>query len=258
MTIDQLAEKLCKDLVRGVHQRGDRRFISTVFSYPNGDSIVVYVKGEGESLRLTDLGSTHFSLSVGGVDFTEPRRKFISSVCALYDVETDGEHHLSKPLREESIGADFIMFCEALVRISTLQYDVFPRTRSYFAQEVESLVAAKIETRRPVTKRWSDPKSDPRRAHVVDYHMNTIGEPRNILVVPSAGRVDTAADIIRFWHEWYPAKSMAIVDAELNIPEVAMERLRSAADSVVMGLSGNEESVVKFALGGMKEIAGTG
>lgn len=248
MTARDLADVLCRDIVRGLYVSDGREFIVTRFKYPVGDSVNLYVIRDGETVRVSDLGTTHFSLRVGGVELTEVRRDFIHSVCIRHGVDFDGTT-LTKKLRPDSISADVIIFCQAVTQIATLQYDVNKRNVSRLASEVETLVKAKIAPHRNVIEGWTNETYDAQKVHVVDYHFNTKVPPRNLFVVTSTMKAERAHGTIRYWESRLPAPAMAIVDPHLELPIGTMTRLHEAA-SVRKGVAGNEKAIVEFALAG--------
>src|SRR5882762_5393227 len=87
MTTTDLADRLCKDVVRGVYERGERSFIVTNFTYPVGDSVNLYLSEENDGPWISDRGSTHYMLRVGGVEFTQPRKDIIHAVCVQHRVQ---------------------------------------------------------------------------------------------------------------------------------------------------------------------------
>jgi hypothetical protein len=102
----------------------------------------------------------------------------------------------------------------------------------------------------PVFRDWTDTTYDTSKSHLVDYHFNSKGEPRNLFIVTSQLKAEKVVGTIHYWESRKPAPSMAVVDPELDIPTGTMHRLHEAA-SVRTGVGGNENSIVEFALKGM-------
>ncbi len=125
MTTTQLEKNLCKDFVNHIAEMDGESFIVTNFHYPDGDFVIFYLDGQArilEDFRITDKGITLFKCRESGIEITESRRIFVENVCGDFDVELkDGI--LSKSIRETDIGIDVLEFCEAISRISTLEYE---------------------------------------------------------------------------------------------------------------------------------------
>jgi hypothetical protein len=247
MTPAELAGRLCKDMVRGVFERGERRFIVTRFSYPVGDSVNLYLTQDGNSLRVSDLGMTHYILRVGGIELTEQRKEFVQKVCSSYGVQYDESHAISRTLSHDHLGADVLALCEAITRISTLYYEAKPRQQSGIVREVDTLIASTIEPRRKTVRGWFHPTVDPDGDHPVDYHFNSNDSPRNIYIVGSKQKAEEVVGTIYFLESRsVGAPSLAILEPELKLSQSADHRIRKAA-KVRRGVFGHERDIVAFA-----------
>lgn len=243
-----LAQSLCKDMVRGVFERGGRWFIVTRFSYPGGDSVNLYLTPGPGGVAISDMGTTHYAIRVGGVDLTEEREEFVRRVCSSYGVNYGADRSLSKPLRPGSEGRDVLALCEAITRVSTLAYEAKSRHRSSLDREIDTLISGEVEPKRHVTRDWYNQAIDPAGNHVVSYHFNTVAPPRNMFVVSSRQRADEVVGTIYFlrYHQ-INDPSLAVVDPAVRLSEKAMKRLREAS-LVRKGVAGNEQDIVNFAL----------
>jgi hypothetical protein len=253
MNAHDLADRICKDIVRGVFERGGRTFIVTRFTYPVGDSVNLYVAEAGGSTRISDLGTTHYVLRIGGIDITETREKFIRSVCALYGVDFEGGTVLSKRINPDAPGEDVLSFCEAVTRISTMEFEAGSRRTSHLGDQVESLIAARVDPTRRGIRNWTEATHDPEKAHTIDYRFNTVGDPRNLFVVTSDKKAEAVAGIVHFWERYYAtAKSLSVIDPDVALAAKTYQRLRRASEILEHGLDGNnDEYIVRFALSGM-------
>ena len=256
MTARELADKLCKDVVRGVHERDGRSFIVTTFPYPTGDFITLYVRAGPDGTYASDEGMTTYWLAVDGIDLTDIRSDVVRSACLLHEVTFDGES-FSRRLGPDSVGADVLSLLQAIARVSTLRYDKAGRSVGTLTAELSTLVDAQIAPSRPYTSGWTDEAYDPTRSHPVDYHFNGLGfptlqepnVPSNIFIAGSRERAETVAGIILFWQRSLPNfKSMCVLPSDLKLTRLGRARLASAADAVVSGVGGHERQIANFAL----------
>jgi hypothetical protein len=220
MTVQELYKLVCKDAVRGLYERNGRSFIVTRFSYPSGESVNVYLAGSNGKTHLTDRGTTQYNLGVGGIDLTDQRAEFVDAVCALYDVVLVG-NALTKLTSAETAGRDLLVFCEAITRISTLQYDASVRKRSSFREEVETFMTTRVEALRRVLRNWHEPIFDPRGSHLVDYRTEPPSGPddaRHIFSVTSSEKAERVTGTVHFLESRnIRVPSMVLIEPALNL-----------------------------------------
>ncbi len=250
MDASELVSRLCKDIVRAVATRGLRTYIVTNFHYPDGESVNLYLESKGDAHWLSDLGTTLFKCISGGVDLTTTRRQFIESICNMHELQLE-QTTLRKRLRLENAGVDCVSFCEAISRISTLEYQRENRQRSYLPEQVESLLVRRVEPIRTIARRWTNPAIDLHESFPVDYRLNGRGEPRHIFHVASAEKSTLVSAVCNFFKAkdaYVP--TLSIVDPDLELGEHYMDRLQLASTQIRFGVSGNEDPIVQFALEG--------
>jgi hypothetical protein len=246
MTVAQLKDNLCKDLIVGSFERHDRKFLVTRFTYPIGDSVNLYLIGDDGEQRITDLGTTHYFLKVANVEMdTEARMEFVKSVCAGFHIEIGPDLVLSKPISVPTAKEDVLGFCEAITRISALHYDQKARQFQSFATEVDTLITRVVPPGR-FYKGWTDPAIDPDSNYLIDYHFNSLQPARNIFVVRGRLGAETAIGTMNF----YLAKnrldeSMSVVAPELGLPR-RVERKLEMTSRVIFGM--DEKEISKFAI----------
>ena len=250
MNAIDLASRLCEDMVRKVAKHDFRSYVITHFSYPDGDSINLYVERRGEETRVSDLGTTMHRCNLNGVEMTPKRAEFISTICKTYGVDF-AENALSKQLTDD-IGVDCLDLCQSIIRVSNLEFDADTRQRSRLKEYVDRLLQRFVAPKRPITSQWTAP-SDHRHAYPVDFHMNSVGDARNIFHVASSEKstlVSAVCNYLKLVDAFAP--TMAIIDPKLNLGEHQLDRLQISATELRWGVEDNEEAIVKFALSGMK------
>lgn len=126
MTIKELFEALPRYIALNLYEKDDRAFISTCFLYPNGDRVAVYfeefMRSHGAYIALSDKGTTFYNFAVEGLKETPRRTDVIKGVCALHGLQEPGEE-LKIESTDDSVVRDFISLCQAICKISTLQYE---------------------------------------------------------------------------------------------------------------------------------------
>lgn len=248
MNAVELAENLCRDLVRGVATRGGREFIVTPFRYANGDFINVYVSNDGHDSVLSDMGATLHRLGLNGVGVTEARDELISHVIALHGLGRE-RGVFTKRVSSRTLGSDFVSFCAALTRLSNLEFDSSSRRESPIPGAVENVVRRLIDPVRRVTRNWVDEAIDPAGAYSVDYHINSDVPPRNLFVVTTREKGIHVASVCNFLRSRdRSAPAMAVIDGDV-VRGKPLRQLELAVDELCYGVEGKEGRIVSFAVG---------
>jgi hypothetical protein len=247
MNVTELAGGLCGDLVRSVAQRGTRSFIVTNFRYPDGDSVNLYLESKGASEWLTDLGTTIFKYGTNGLELSDSRRQFIQAICNTYGLELE-KTVFRKRLTVDRPGLDCLSFCEALSRISTLEYQKESRHKGSFFEQVDNLLKHRVEAVRKIERRWTDPLIDPNQSFPVDYRMNGTGTPRNLFYVATADKSNLVSAVCNFFKiKGVYVPTMSVIDPDLNLGKHHMDRLQLASTHLRFGVVGSEDAIVEFA-----------
>lgn len=254
MNLDEIKTGVCDDLVRGISTRGFRSFIETQFKYPDGDFIVLYLEGKGARTQISDLGTTAYKLKMDNIDLTSDRHaQLITGVCNLYGVTFSGRK-IRRPIQQESVSLDFLAICEAILRISNLEFEVVRRQHTALRSRISNLLAADVGSRRKLDSDWFAPFDDNHSAPV-DFRLNTVGEPRHIFHVASQVKSERVFGITCYLrlHD-IDVPTMSIVDDRVfsSLTRGMQDRLGDVCE-IVRGVAGNEPSIVEFALSGMNE-----
>lgn len=249
MKAADLATRICKDLVRAVAQRGMRTYIVTAFTYPDGESVNLYVENTNGETWLSDLGTTIFKVNTCGLSLTLPRHHFIQAICNTYGLQME-DATLRKRLSPNNAASECVAFCEALTRISTLEYQRELRQRSYLPELVDSLLQRTVEPVRPIARAWTNPEIDLHQSFPVDYRINGKGaSPRHIFHVASAEKSTLVSAVCNFFkskNAYVP--TMSIVDPDLNLGEHFLDRLQLASTQIRFGVVGSEDIITRFGL----------
>jgi hypothetical protein len=250
MVIPSLKKKLCRDLLLEEASTDTASVAVTSFSYPNGDSVNLYFSDLGDTIGVSDEGATVAFLRTQGVDFTAERRSAIKTMCRPHDVEFVTPV-LRKQFQMPEIATACMALCEAISIVASIYYHVGSPARSSLPLAVDKLLRARVEPKRAVQRGWTSLRHDPKASFPVDFHVNGIGEPRNIFSVTSPSKCIMVVAVINFLKSHrLSAPSMAIVDKDADLGTKDLNRLQLTANQLTFGLHGKEDRVVDFALSG--------
>ncbi len=242
MTVEQLKESICKDIIVDAYERHDRKFLVTRFTYPVGDSVNLYLTGDGDEQRLSDLGTTYYFLRVEDVDMdTEARMAFVKSVCAGFDIEVGDDFVLSKPITPSTASSDVLAFCQAITRISALHYDQRAQQNQAFVSEVEQVLYSITPPGR-IHRNWTNRTIDPQGNYPIDFHLNSSTDARNVFLVRGRISAETAIGTMNFHlAKKHLDDSMTIVAPDLTLPRKVEKKLEMTSRL----LYGAEEKIIK-------------
>ncbi len=245
--IADLATRLCGDMVRAVAKRGTREFIITRFSYPDGDLLNLYIESTTGNYWLSDLGITLSKFRINGIELTSSRSQFIQSICNVYGLELD--RTILRKRITESPNLDSLAFCEAIARISTLEYLKDVHKRSSLPDQLEHLLEKRVEPQRTILRKWYDKSVDFKNSHPVDFRINGPGQPRNIFHVAAPGKSNLVSAVCNYFKvKKVFVPTMAVIDPDVNLGPHFLDRLQLAVTHIRYGVAGGEDAIVRFAL----------
>jgi hypothetical protein len=248
MNITEIASKICRDMVVDVAHHDGQGYIITPFSYPDGDLVVLYFDTFGGAPRVTDMGATMSKFRQMGLSMTESRKVFIRAICHIQSVDFD-EISFKKTLDPGMLGNGCLSFCEAIAKISNLQYEPSSRTVSSFSQRLEEMVISQIEEPKicTVSRNWTDPEIDPVERFPIDYKFNGALPPRFMFGINSEHKALAAVSAYTYFlKNNRPRSTLAVIDETSSVGDEGMSRLQQLL-KIVIGIDGNEKSIKTFA-----------
>lgn len=249
MLMQTIKSRLCSDFVVEIDESEGQSAAITSFSYPDGDSVTLYFQDVDGMIAVSDEGATVSFLKNQQVELTPERREQIKVMCLQHGVSFQ-ESRLVKQFPPEDAGSACLSFCEAVTRVSSIHYHSSSQFRSPLPIAVSKLLHVKVEPVREVTRKWTDPQFDRKGSFPVDFHVNGIGEPRNIFYVTSAGKGLMVSAVVHFLRSHLiDVPTMTIVESDIPLGNRAIDRLQLASTEIRFGLEKHEDDVVKFALG---------
>lgn len=235
-TASQLAESLCENLVVEVASRNNRSFIVSSLSYPDGETITVYIDHDRDSGWLTDRGTTLYKLELNGVKASKNRAERIDRVCQNYAIERRDDE-LRVRLTNDGIHDAFVRLCEASLVVFSTQSTQDRHGPSGFAIALESVLLSEITPFRPWTARWTDPTFDPRGAFPVDYRFNGENSPRHLFQVSTTYKAALVSAVSGFYQSngvYVP--TMTVINPDFNLGDRHIDRLQLASTELCWGL----------------------
>jgi len=177
----QFREKVCKEIAT-TKEGIDRYYISTPFTFEDGDGLVMILKKEKDKWILTDEGHTFMHLSyfidIDVIREEGNRKDLVDSILSMYSVKNrNGELVLEIPNGE--YGDALFSYVEALIKISDITYLSKEQVESTFIEDFQRLISKSIPEDK-ITFDWYDAKTDPHKTYVVDCKIET--EKRKILL----------------------------------------------------------------------------
>ena len=247
MLAKELKKKLGRDFLLEADSTELGPVAITSFSYPNGDSVNLYFGDLGNSLCVSDEGSTVAFLKNQGIKLSPERRDAIKLMCRQHDVEFVTPS-LRRKFQMPDIGIACMGLCEAITKISSIYYHVESPVRSSLPVAVDRLLRSQVEPRRGIERDWIDRRHDPKGSFPVDFHLNGIAEPRDIFSITSPSKSIMVVAVVNFLRSHRKkVPTLAIVDKGAGLGATDVNRLQITAEELVFGLDGNDQKIVHFA-----------
>ncbi len=170
------------------HAEGEFMVLTTPYSYPDGDTIELFIKSEGDKIKISDLGETIRRLALLDLDITKgkSRRALFAHIInstgvsskrgALYAVCTPPE-----------VGERIIDLLDAVRQTSSLVFSL----RSYPAKTFRDDVEAFLRARRFEPELNYSIEGDSGRSWKVHFYLNS---RRNILIKALSATTKGGAD----------------------------------------------------------------
>jgi hypothetical protein len=234
-------------LVRGVDATiTNKTRIETVFKYPDGSSIDVFVDAPHELFakpRLTDFGQTMSWL----LDLpirpwqSKKRQEFVKDVLRLYSVTQEGGALVKGIENEAELSSDIVALGQACMRTADLIFTRRSALASTFVEDVEEVIA-------DLELGYVSNPEVPGKHGVVRLDFLVQGDTKlsGILTLsakqPTAARVN-ATEVFKKWYDLdgvkFGEQRVTIFDDEQDVfREEDLERIRTFSD--VIGFSQRE------------------
>ncbi|SFL18107.1 DUF1828 domain-containing protein [Rhodanobacter glycinis] len=257
MNTELLKKTICSSLCADVELvlRADGYlFVTTPFTFDDGDHYSMFLKPGPSGVRVTDRGTTMMHLS-----YANDLKKFKDGTrgALLQQIvqssgfqEEDGEFFIDVP--GEELGSAIVRFGQGLTRIHDLTFLNRVRVQSTFYEDLKDEVDAIVGADQ-VKETFFVPNVPQRESYPVDLYIPGERGPLFIFGVPDQGKARLATIIIQYLRhhlqghsEFARFKSMVVFQDQSTIPHLDRSRLLNAASSVVDTLQARDEMRFKI------------
>ena len=175
--------------------------IRTPYLYPDGDVIDLFLKGEGESSTLTDLGETLRWLRMQSVAQRRSLRqnRLIQDVCLNHGVELFRGMLMVRLRPSEDLGSAVTRLAQAALRVSDLWFTMRTRAVEAITDEVKDF----LDERRIPFERGERLPGRSGRAWSVDFHIRHPWRSALMCVLSTASRAAARGIVEHVTSEWH-------------------------------------------------------
>ena len=244
----QFREKVSKEIE--ITKEGiDRYFISTPFTFEDGDALVIIFKKEKQDWILTDEGHTFMHISyfmdtdVSREDGT--RKEIVDSVLSMYSVKNrNGELMIEIPNAE--YGDALFSFVEALIKITDTTYLSREMVKSTFLEDFKKVVSSAVPSESAIFD-WYDSK-DIQRTYRVDCRIETKKEPILIFALDSDKKILRATITLQhFKLNKMGFEAIGIFESQEEIGDrKAIATFSDVVDKQFSTIEGKEEDIKEY------------
>lgn len=246
MNIDELTQRLCKDLVRSVEPTpGGHTCIQTALQYPDGSYIDVFVRQDAQlrlsnTIILSDMGQTTAWLLDLRLKpwLSEKRRRFLEDALAVYMARLRGGSVEIELQPGEAIGPAVLRLAQACLRMADLMFTQRSSVETAFKDRVEDFLSIKelpFEQDVEIMGRRSRPVR-------VDYRVHGGRWDSLVLVLGSANSSSAHTISNEIFSRWYDLsvpyireQKVTLFDDNSPVRDADLDRLREL--STVIALS---------------------
>lgn len=243
----QFKEKVCKEIE--ITQEGiNRYFISTPFSFEDGDSLVIILKKENNAWILTDEAHTfmHMSYFMDIEVLNDGKRKgIIDGITSMYSVENrDGELVLTIPNSE--YGDALFSFVEALIKITDTSYLSRDMVASTFMEDFAKLLSDAVPPEN-IHFDWYDAR-DTQKAYQVDCRIETKKQPIFIFALDSDRKIMRATIALQhFKLTKIEFEAIGIYESQQDITDRrAIAAISDVIDKQFSAIEGNKDNIKEY------------
>lgn len=237
-----ICSSLCAD-VRIVSQGDDLLYVSTPFSFSDGDAYSVYLQPlQAGGFRITDLGGTLMHLSYDN-DVSKLREgtrgKVLRQILAETDLEEDdGEFYLDTPA--DQLGANIFRFGQAVTRIHDLTFLNKVRAESTFFDDLRERIYSIVD-KDAVHEGYLVPGLPNSANYPVDFFIEGHGKPLYLFGVPSRDKAMLTTIVLQHLNAAkLDFRSMVVFKDYADLPRKDFSRLMNAANDMVSSLDADE------------------
>ncbi len=242
--IEELAQKICKDVIRGVEPTpGGHLCLQTALQYPDSSYIDVFIRQDAQlqirDITLSDLGQTTAWLLDLRLKpwLSDKRRRFLADALAVYGACLRGGAIEIDLQPGDPLGPAVLRLAQACLRMADLMFTQRSSVETAFKDRVEDFLAIKdlpFDQDVEVIGRHDRPVR-------VDYRVRTERRDSLVLVLGSANPSSAHTIAIEIFSRWYDLtmpqireQKITLFDDSSPIRDADLERLRGLSDVIAI------------------------
>ena len=247
MKIEDIKKAVCSTLctdVNIVEREGGLLFVSTPFTFSDGDSYSIYLKAlQTGGFRITDMGGTLMHLSYeNDIDKLREgtRGKVFSQILAEMDLgEEDGEFYMDTPA--DQLGAGVFRFGQSLTRLHDLTFLNRVRVENTFYEDLREKLRGYVDAER-VHENYVVPGVANAGDYPVDYYIEGRAQPLYLFGVPNRDKARLATIVLQHLNGAnLDFNSMIVFQNASDIPHRDLNRLMNAANDMVASIDATDD-----------------
>jgi len=229
----------------------DEQQVLAPFRFPDGDHFVIYLRDLPDGrYELSDGGHTYMHMSYAmDVDALQsgPRAALLEGALSNFGVE-DREGELASVTDEDSLGASFLEYVQALIQVSDLRYTTREQVRSTFLDDFRRTFEEAFGERAQFD--YHDAERDPKGEYPVDCLVNGSSRPAAVFAIPGNDRCKDATITVMQLRAWErPVFTVGVFEAQEDVNSRVLARFSNPADKTFAYLSGQEDYVTEYIRG---------
>lgn len=248
MDIQDIQKAICTSLCAEVKvsERGDGLwFVSTPFSFPDGDGYSIYLKQlQTGGFRITDMGITLMHLSyendIEKFRGDSTRGKLFRQILSEMDLsDDDGEFYIEAPAN--TLGANIFRFGQALTKIHDLTFLNRLRAESTFYEDLKEKLLGCVGAE-GLQENYIVPGVANAADYPVDYFIESHGQPLYLFGVPNKDKARLATIILQHLiASKVDFNSMIIFQDMSTIASRDLSRLTNAANDMIASVDATDD-----------------
>ncbi|MBW7996717.1 MAG: DUF1828 domain-containing protein [Candidatus Glassbacteria bacterium] len=251
MNITKIEEEVKKKICEKVHiqKEGiDRYFVSTPFTFSDGDHFVVLIKKSGAHWYLSDEGHTimHLTYEMEENDLSRgTRNKIINTTLEQYGIK-DNRGELRLKIENGEFGDSVFSFIQGLIKISDIEYLAQERAKSIFYEDFRRVILENMDESR-VEFDWFSKERDNKKKYVVDCRINSMKRPLLIFALANEDKTRDATITLFQFEKWgFEFSSLGIFEDLEQINTKVVARYCDVGEKIFSNIESNESGIQKF------------
>ncbi|PIQ14140.1 MAG: hypothetical protein CO125_12580 [Hydrogenophilales bacterium CG_4_9_14_3_um_filter_59_35] len=247
MNINEIRKTICSTLCADVDvvERGEGLlFVSTPFSFSDGDAYSIYLKSlPTGGFRITDMGGTlmHLSYENDTDKFREGMRgKVFNQILSEMNLgEDDGEFYIDTAA--DALGSGLFRFGQAITRLHDLTFLNRVRVESTFYEDLRENLRNHVDAER-IHEGYIVPGVANARDYPVDYFIEGGNMPLYLFGVPNRDKARLATIILQHLiAAGRDFNSMVVFQNASDVPSRDLSRLMNAANDMIASLDASDD-----------------